>query len=110
MKTLADHFNFNDVCIEQCPNATDREACQESVSCKPMYVIGFNKAIEINQEKLEKAKEALEFYADDSNWAEGYQDSGEYIQIHRSDMEKDYFTKTNHCGGKIARITLKEIE
>jgi len=64
----------------------------------------------IQAEKIDTLISTLEFYGDDSMWTECCHSSNVYISASLKDIERDYFGEEIHCGGKLARETLKQIK
>lgn len=68
-------------------------------------------SLDATQTKLEKAKEALEFYAREANWEPENLDNEFRRSINSDDIsdvgENEYF---DHVGGQQARAALKELE
>ena len=59
---------------------------------------------------IASATEVIEFYGDDGNWLETSIDSGYFISAKPIDTDMNYFSDTQHCGGKRARQWLKDNE
>lgn len=64
--------------------------------------------LELEREKVRKAREALKFYADKASWCEANPFFGLGVTIGQNDWELDFETG-DHCAGVRAREALKEL-